>query len=401
MTGKEISSVLGQAGEFAHPISLLILQPTPFCNLNCDYCYLPNRNSTKRMSAAVLKQTLESVLASGLVKEQLSIVWHAGEPLALPISYYQEAFQVIESVLGSQVVVQHSIQSNGTLISDEWCNFIKQNNIRIGLSIDGPAFIHDTRRKNRRGTGTHGQVMKGVELLRRNQIDFHVIAVVTRQSLDFPEEIFDFFLENGISRVGLNIEEVEGVNQGSTLGGDSQDQKFRGFLEKMYRLQKNALGAVKIREFDRSFQAIASASKSAGEMNVFNDQAAPLSIVSVDCEGNFSTFSPELLGMKSQVYGDFSFGNVMKNSFSDLAGEGSFRRVHEDIRAGVKMCSETCEYYFLCGGGAPANKYYENGSFASTETMYCRYTIKAPLDIVLADLEEALKLNSEAQCSTI
>src|SRR5207237_3768231 len=109
------------------------------------------------------------------------------------------------------------------------------------------------------------------------------------------------------------------------------------------------------------------------------------------CEGNFSTFSPELLGMKSEIYGDFYLGNVLQQDFLEVAESDKFKRIFADIETGVRLCAETCEYYSLCGGGAPSNKYYENCSFATAETMFCRYTIKLPLDIVLADLEADLK----------
>lgn len=375
-------------------VELLIIQPTPFCNINCDYCYLPDRSSTKRMSPDVLKRVLESVFAAGMVGERLSLVWHAGEPLALPVNFYREAFGVIDTLQIEREKITHAIQSNGTLINDQWCEFIKENRINFGLSIDGPAFIHDIHRKTRRGLGTHAQVMKGVELLRRHDIDFHVIAVITEQSLDYPDEIFKFFLENGIRHVGFNIDETEGANKNSTLAEVSAGERVEKFLRRLHALQKSVRGAVKIREFDNAYRAIAQGSDAdAPEVAGRNAQVLPLRIVVVDCDGNFSTFSPELLGAQSSAYGDFRFGNIVTDDLSDITKSDNFNRAHEDIEAGVRLCAETCEYYELCGGGAPSNKYFENGTFASSETMYCRYTIKMPIDIVLADLEEALDIS--------
>jgi uncharacterized protein len=282
------------------------------------------------------------------------------------------------------------------LINDQWCSFIRAHDIRLGLSIDGPSFIHDAHRKTRGGKGTHAQVMKGVEALRRHQIDFHVIAVVTEQALDFPDEIFQFFLDNDIHQVGFNIEELEGVNQTSTLMNGAVDQRVKDFFRRIYYLQKESDGIVKIREFDRAYQAIAQA-KIDDEQLTFppNDQVAPFAIISVASDGSISTFSPELLGMKSSEYGDFYFGNVMTDALSDVAADGKFQNVLRDIQAGVRLCADGCEYFPFCGGGAPSNKYYENGSFASAETMFCRYTIKTPIDIVLEDVEVSLGINSQ------
>ena len=123
-----------------------------------------------------------------------------------------------------------------------------------------------------------------------------------------------------------------------------------------------------------------------------NDQVAPFAIISVAYDGSISTFSPELLGMKNSEFGDFYFGNMMTDDFTDVASGHKFQNVLKDIQAGVRMCADGCEYFSFCGGGAPSNKYYENGSFASAETMFCRYTIKTPIDIVLEDLEQSLEI---------
>ena len=98
--------------------------------------------------------------------------------------------------------------------------------------------------------------------------------------------------------------------------------------------------------------------------------------------------------MSLEPYGEFSFGNVLRDHFADALETPKFRQVLVDIQTGIKQCAETCPYYGYCGAGAPANKYYENGSFASTQTLYCRYTVQMPLDIVLNDMESDLKITA-------
>jgi uncharacterized protein len=97
--------------------------------------------------------------------------------------------------------------------------------------------------------------------------------------------------------------------------------------------------------------------------------------------------------MRTPEYGDFCFGNMAEDDLATIRQTDKFSQVLQDIEEGRRICSQSCEYYFLCGGGAPSNKYYENGTFASGETMYCRNSIKTPLDIVLADLESSLNVN--------
>jgi uncharacterized protein len=370
-------------------IDLLILQATPFCNINCDYCYLPDRSNPKKMSGTVIDRSIDLVLKSGLVKDNLCIVWHAGEPLSVPIAFYEDAFARIKA-RAPHVNVTHSIQTNGTIIDQRWCNLFKRHNVNIGVSIDGPAFIHDRHRKDRKGRGTHAAVMRGIAALKENSIPFHTISVVTADSLDHADEIFEFFLNLGAIQIGFNIEELEGTNSSSTISSASGD-KVEAFFRRIYTLQQKATEYLPIREFDRAYSAIANVT--GNESTSGNQQTTPFGILSIDWNGNISSFSPELLGSASAAYNNFIFGNVQTDSLETLLQNPLFLRISTEIHAGVENCATQCEYFSFCGGGAPANKFYENGAFSSAETMYCRHTIQLPVEIVLSDLEQQLGLN--------
>jgi uncharacterized protein len=383
-------------GPISESLQLLVVQPTPFCNIQCDYCYLPNRESTGRIQKETFRRVLRTVFSSGLVNDPLSIVWHAGEPLTLPVSFYSDLFSVIRELDIPLKSIRHSIQTNGILISEEWCDFFSEFEVNIGLSIDGPASIHDRHRRDRLGNGTHQRVLKGVKLLQERKINFHVIAVVTSDALDHAEEIFDFFLELGISRLGFNVEEIEGDHQVSSLCGRKLEDRLRSFWVRLYERQQASGGRIRIREFDQAYNNIVwgPTGVTAKQSMQRNSQVSPFAIVSADCRGNLSSFSPELLGLKSIEYGDFNFGNVNSGELLDVLKNPRFDALANDIYAGVKACKKSCQYFDLCGGGAPANKYFENGSFISTETMYCRTSIQMPIDIVLADLERQFRLKT-------
>ena len=113
----------------------------------------------------------------------------------------------------------------------------------------------------------------------------------------------------------------------------------------------------------------------------------PWAIVNVDCDGNFSTYSPELLGLSGPRYGSFALGNVARDSLEDAIASERFRVLEADIARGVELCRQSCPYFAFCGGGAPANKYFENGTFASTETLFCRLHKQVCLDVTLERLE--------------
>ncbi len=366
------------------PLDLLVLQPTPFCNLDCSYCYLPNRHSKKRMSTLVLEKVSSEIFSSGLVRQPFTVVWHAGEPLVLPPSFYRDAFAILSSHNTAQLSISHSFQTNATLIDDEWCDFIIEHGLRIGVSVDGPAFLHDRVRKTRSGEGTHARVVAGMRKLRERNIPFHVISVLTRESLDYPDELFDFYSSHGVTRIGFNVEEIEGPNTSSSLNAPYLRESVTRFLSRFYDLAERSETPMQVREFEGASSALLS---TANALRTTDQQTKPLAILSIDCDGNFSTFSPELLGLSSQHYGNFALGNLLTDSLKDVAQSPRLREMWKDIQAGLKRCQTSCSYFNYCGGGAPVNKYFENGTFDSDETMFCRLSRQAVIDVVLEKLE--------------
>jgi uncharacterized protein len=367
------------------PLDLLVIQPTPFCNIDCSYCYLPTRQSRAKMSPEVLDATFARVFEGNLVKRGFTVVWHAGEPLVLPVDFYMQALAIIDRLNTRAIPLEHSFQTNGMLITHAWCDFIRANPVRIGVSLDGPAFLHDAYRKTRQGQGTHARVMAGVRLLIEHEIRFHVIAVLTRPTLAFPDEMYAFFVENGVRDLGFNVEEIEGPHQTSSLEGEDIGGLYARFLSRFYDLCARDGWMLRVREFDSTVGAILHGAQVDGPRT---HETTPLAIVSVDCHGNFSSFSPELLGLESNRYGGFALGNVLNNGFEEALATPRFRAISIDIDAGIQRCRESCDYFGFCGGGAPVNKYFENGTFDSTETLFCRLNRQTLLDVVLNKLEQ-------------
>lgn len=393
-----LADLTAEPGHVYGPVRLLVVQPTPFCNLDCDYCYLPDRGDRSRLSFGVLEAALERVLDSPYFGGGFTLLWHAGEPLMVPIAFYDEATERIRGLLERRglppgTVVQ-SLQTNATVIDAAWCDCFERNGIHVGVSMDGPAFLHDAHRVTRTGLPTHAAVMRGIDWLVRRQIPFQVICVLTADALDHADAIADFFLQHGIAEVGFNMEETEGLNSRSSLdaGGAAQaalEQRYRGFMARLWQRSREQPGRLRIREFD----GIASLACSQARM-VQTDMNTPFVIVNVDARGQVSTFDPELLSVKTAEYGDFSFGNVLDDSLESLAGTEKFRRVAAEIRAGVELCRSSCQHFGLCGGGTGSNKYWEHGRFDCTQTQHCRYRIQLVADVVLEGLEQELGLSA-------
>ena len=171
-------------------------------------------------------------------------------------------------------------------------------------------------------------MMRGINLLNEHQVPFHVITVLTAESLNYPDELFDFYTSQRITRVGFNVEEIEGPNKSSSLQGSDMKKRFRRFLSRFLDLAYTANPPMSVREFETSAGAVLNARYGQGSRTQENK---PWAIVNVDCDGNFGTYSPELLGLSSERYGDFALGNVAENSLEDAIASPRFQAMVKNL----------------------------------------------------------------------
>jgi uncharacterized protein len=335
-----------------------------------------------------LNRIFQCLFSSSFLSGEVLFLWHAGEPLTLPMSFYEQAFALQQSWNERGITITNALQTNATLITEKWCEFFKAHDVHVGVSLDGPQAMHDAHRVDRTGKGTFARSMRGVKLLESNHIAYTVISVITSTSVREPALFWRFFSELHPLSIGLNPEEVEGVNETSSLHSEQHALLYRDFVRQLLAFQEHDPGAPSLREFDKLKLLL--------QTNSLALQAqtnTPMAILNFDCEGNFSTFSPELLSMTHPRYGDFLFGNVFTDSLVDMEAHPKFQQVNADIQRGVQRCKETCSYFAVCGGGSPSNKLYENGTFDSTQTLACRLQIQAATDAVLAHMEEKYYLS--------
>lgn len=161
------------------------------------------------MPSLILESAIQKVLGSALTDSRLMMLWHAGEPLAAGLPFYERAVSLVDQYKPDHIAVQHSIQTNATLLTDEWCEFLRRSKFHVGVSVDGPQFLHDKYRQNWAGHGTFAQTMAGIAKLRQHEIEFGIIAVVTVDSLVHGDAIYDFLKSLGPSSIGFNVEEIE------------------------------------------------------------------------------------------------------------------------------------------------------------------------------------------------
>ena len=368
------------------PIGLVVVQSTSLCNLDCDYCYLPDRQRKQVFDLDLLPLLLKRILESPFCGPEVSLVWHAGEPLTLPCSYYDEATAIIQRSLrehgSTGIQIEQHVQTNGTLINDSWCDCFRRNKIVVGVSIDGPTEIHDEHRRFRNGRGSHRFCMDGIEALRRNAIPFHVISVVTASAMLQPEAMYRFFRDHKIGSLGFNVEEQEGVHTSSSMQGLEREDQYRQFLRTFWQLSEADGHPVVLREFQQVIHLIQRNQR----LNQ-NELNRPFSILSVDWQGNFSTFDPELLSVTSERYGSFNLGNIRDLSLIDAAQTETFFRLWDEVCSGIQRCETSCDYFGLCGGGMGSNKFWEHGTLDCSETNACRFRTQVPVQVLLEHFE--------------
>jgi uncharacterized protein len=367
---------------------LIVLQPTPYCNINCSYCYLGQRDDRLLMSPEVLHAVCDKILSHLSADSAPMIVWHAGEPTTVPTAWYRDAAQRARAVCppGTSFLMQ----SNGIGIDARWAELLRETGTRIGLSIDGPQRFHDLRRRTRTGGPTWSLALRGLRALQGAGLNPSVITVLHPDALGCAEEFYNFYREHGIDDVSFSIDEREGAHARSMFETGDYKHAMTRFLVDLLDLAFRDRFALRIRETERIATLLA------GGAPVENEQIEPWSVMVIAANGDVSTFSPELMEVRDATYNNFVFGNILTGSVDDLAASAACRRASMDIAAGVEACRSRCRYFSVCGGGAPVNKLCETGSLTTTETAYCRCTTQAAADALLEFMRAHASANADS-----
>ena len=167
------------------------------CNIDCTYCFFLSKealypNDKSRMSEATLEAYIRQLLESHRTP-QVTVAWQGGEPTLMKLDFFRRAVELVEKYRRPGQTVQHTFQTNGLLLDDDWCAFFKQHNFLVGLSVDGPRELHDTYRVDRRGQGTFDLVMRGWRYLRKHGVDFNILCTVNAANQHHGRAVYRFF----------------------------------------------------------------------------------------------------------------------------------------------------------------------------------------------------------------
>ncbi len=197
----KIDATVRQAG-VGQGIHVVAKPIGPICNLDCEYCFYLEKQALfpaeeqYRMSDAVLSAFITNYVTSQPTPV-VEFVWQGGEPTLLGVDFFRRVIE-LQKPFTRQKTITNSLQTNGTLLTDEWCRFLKKSNFMVGISLDGPKEVHDRHRRDRTGRGTFDPAIRGLRLLQKHGVEYNVLACVARETAKHPGEVYRFFKGEGV-----------------------------------------------------------------------------------------------------------------------------------------------------------------------------------------------------------
>ena len=335
----------------------VVMQPTTLCNLDCSYCYLPFRQADRKMPVPVAGAVAACVNRWARTG-RFSVVWHGGEPLAAGRDHLARLLEPFDPA------VEHHVQTNATLIDDAWCEFFVEHRMRVSVSVDGPQ-ARNGDRVNRGGKPAYDRIVRGIDALRRHDIPFSALCVVGRPEPGLATELYDYFLGLGCEVLGINVEELEGVNKRDNRHPAAAVTAFWAELVTAWRRDPR----IHLREIEWCLRYAGAVLDGTAD-DLLPRRLDPIPTVAQD--GSVVLLSPELAGFHDPRYGDFTSGNVLSTPLGEILAAATETPWIREFLTGVEACRTTCPYFGFCGGAHAANRYFEHGRFDVTTTDHCR-----------------------------
>lgn len=336
-------------------ISILVKPASSFCNMRCKYCFYANVSSLRevRTFGNMTKETTEKMIEN-LYKDlddgdQLTIGFQGGEPTMAGLPYYQHLMECIDKQ-SKNVHVNFAIQTNGTLIDEKWCEFFKQHNFLVGLSIDAARKFHDTNRLDSCKKGTFDRVLKTKKLFDQYEIQYNVLTVLTEQLSNHAEEVFTFLLENDIKYVQFIpcLDKLDKEPDEERSEYALTPQGFHKFYSELLPLWLNELknkNYISIKYFDDIFNLIV------------RRQATACGIIGV-CqvqfviEGDGSVYPCDFFALD-----EYRMGYIQKKGLKELFYQKAAQTFLNSRKpADLSQKCKTCKYYNICRGGCKRMK---------------------------------------------
>jgi len=343
----------------------------PVCNLNCEYCFYLEKQALfgpgeqYRMSDEVLSAFITNYITSQPTPV-VEFVWQGGEPTLLGIDFFQRVIDLQKSFSGTKTIT-NSLQTNGTLLDDTWCAFLKKHNFMVGISLDGPREIHDRHRRDRKGAGSFDKVMRGLRLLQKHKIEYNVLACVARETAKRPLDVYRFLKDEGVEFIQFSpiverMPDACSTQHGLRLAGpaslDKEEQQsavtpwtvipeeYGDFLIALYEeWVRHDVGKVFVMNFEWA-------------LNAWIGNHSPVCVHARTCGRSVVLeHNGDVYACDHCVYPEYRLGNIVTDLLSQM--------VERSCKSGFGVRKETslprwcreCQALTACRGGCPKHRF--------------------------------------------
>jgi uncharacterized protein len=336
----------------SRPFQVLVKPIGPVCNLACSYCYylktaeLYPKAGSFRMPDDILEEYIHQHIYA-YPDPVIRFSWHGGEPTMLGVHYFRKIVEIQKRYKppGKQIV--NGIQTNGTLLTEEWCRFLAEEGFSVGLSVDGTPEMHDKYRITRGGAPTHEHVMQGYSLLRQENIVPDILCVVNAHNVRYPIEVYRFFKEMGVQYIGF-LPLV--VRQPGAINGVTRDsvpaKAYGEFLCAIFDEWRDLdIGKIKVQVFE---EAAKTALGEEHEVCIFRKTCGDVPVI----EYNGDFFSCDHF-MDTEHH----LGNIMNRPLIDLLESPEQIAFGQNKYHGLPRYCQECNFLSLCNGECPKNRF--------------------------------------------
>lgn len=325
------------------------------CNLECDYCFFlkkerlypgSNFRMTDEMMESYIRQTIEAHRVP-----QVTIAWQGGEPTLMGLDFFRRAVEVEKKYQKPGTQIENTLQTNGTLIDEQWCRFLHENNFLVGLSLDGPKHLHDAYRKDKAGNSVFDKVAGAARLMQKHKVEFNILCTVNAANSLHPLEVYRFFRDELEARYVQFIPIVErdnetGNQEGTRLTDRSvQPEQYGRFLIEIFdEWVRRDVGVMFVNLFDGVL-----ASWLLGHSSLCILRPACGESVALEHNG-------DLYSCDHYVEPDYLLGNIADTPIVELISSQKQQKFARDKSETLPQYCKDCEYLFTCYGECPKNR---------------------------------------------
>jgi uncharacterized protein len=330
------------------------------CNLACSYCFFLDKellypDSKFRMPEDVLENYIRQLIETHR-SDQVTVAWQGGEPTLMGVGFYRKAIEYQEKYKRPGMVFENTMQTNGTLLDDEWCEFFKENDFLIGISIDGPRHLHDAHRVDKGGAPTFDRVMRGLRLLQKYGVEYNILVTVNRLTADHPKEVYRFLRDEAkttwiqfipvIER--MNMDGMNLIQEGERVSPRSvRPEQFGRFLIQVFdEWVQDDVGKIYVQTFEAALR------------NWMRLPTSGMCVFEKTCGyGLALEHNGDLYSCDHFVEPDFLLGNIREEHMLEMVGsERQYQFGQDKFDTLPKYCME-CPVLFACNGECPKNRF--------------------------------------------